>query len=230
MSRKVNAIKAAAVALGWASATTDMTSNNVSGVLKEIAVLLGTAQSVGEIRANSVAEVVQYIADNYGSEEKEPFNLAATGTHATIVVKRKGKTISPAADILYNGDVLTITATAAEGYALTALTVNGTAFESGSTFTVNGHNVTIAATGSALYDLTVTAGENTSVTVKSGDETVTPGENAIYAGQELTVTATAAEGYELSTFTVNGDSAESPAAVTVAADVTIVTAATAEQQ
>lgn len=152
MSRKTDALKKALVALGHGSNVSEYTSDTTAGVLKELAVKLECASSAAEIRANGITEVLTYIANNYGSEEHEPFNLAATTTHATVTVKRNGKTVTAGADKLYNGDKLTITAEAAEGYDLTTLTVNGTAIESGDTFTVNGHNVSIVATGTEHVD------------------------------------------------------------------------------
>lgn len=147
MSKKTDALKRVLVALNHGSDVSEYTSNTEAGVLKELAVKLECAASVGEIQVNATADVLNYIADNYGSEEKEPYNLARTETHATVTVKRNGKAVTDGADKLYNGDKLTITAEAAEGYEITTLTVNGTAIESGDVFTVNGHNVTIVATG-----------------------------------------------------------------------------------
>lgn len=147
MSKKTDALKKALVALGHGSSVSDYTGDTVAGVLKELAVELGCAPSVGAIRVTGITDVLEYIAENYDSEEKEPYDLTITKTKATVTVKKNGKTITAGADRLYNGDKLTITAEAEEGYDLTTLTVNGTTIESGDTFTVNGHNVTIVATG-----------------------------------------------------------------------------------
>lgn len=148
----LNALKKVAVALGFGSSVSEYTGNDVVCVLKEMAVKMECAESVNDIKGYTVDQVLNYIADNYGQEEKEPFDLAITPTHATVTVKRKGKTISAGSDILYNGDKLTITATAEEGYDLTTLTVNSETIESGDVFTVSGHNVTIVATGTETPD------------------------------------------------------------------------------
>lgn len=145
MSVKTNAIKKVAVALGYGSAS-DFKGSTVVAVLKEIAVKLECAPSVDSIQSNSIVGVLNYIADNYGSEEKEPYDLTVTPTHATVTVKRNNKTISPDADILYNGDKLKITVTADEGYGISVLTLNDETIESGDTYTVDGENVTIVAT------------------------------------------------------------------------------------
>lgn len=148
MSVKTNALKKVAVALGYGSAS-DFNGTTVVAVLKEIAVKLECAASVNEIPYNGIVGVLNYIADNYGSEEKEPYDLTVTPTHATVTVKRNNKNVSAGADVLYNGDKLKITVAADEGYEITTLTVNGEDIESGDTFTVNGSNVTIVATGTS---------------------------------------------------------------------------------
>lgn len=145
MSVKTNAIKKVAVALGYGSAS-DYKGATVVAVLKELAVKLQCAQSVGEIPYNSTVGVLTYIADNYGSEEKEPYDLTITKTHATVTVKRGNKTLSAGADQLFNGDKLKITVEADEGYSMSTFTVNGESIESGDTVTVSGHNIAIVAT------------------------------------------------------------------------------------
>lgn len=147
MAKKVEAIKKLAVALNFGQLS-DYTATNVVGVLKQLAVQAQCAASVDEIRTNSIAGIIDYIAENYGSEVKEPYDLGISETHATVTIKRNGKTIEAGNDILYNGDKLTITAAADEGYTLDTLTVNGEAFTSGNKFTVNGHNVAIVASAS----------------------------------------------------------------------------------
>lgn len=149
MSKKTDALKKLAVALGYGSAVSEYTGTTVTYVLKEIAVKMQCAPSVDNIRETGIVGILNYIADNYDTEEKEPYDLTVTKTHATVTVKRKGKTISPASDILYNGDKLTITAEADEGYELTTFTVNGEDIDSGDTVTVDGHHIAIIATAEA---------------------------------------------------------------------------------
>ena len=59
-------------------------------------------------------------------------------------MKRAGKTIAAGTQI-YSDDVLKITATAESGYTLDTLTVNGTAFTSGQTYTVEGNTAIVAS-------------------------------------------------------------------------------------
>lgn len=95
---------------------------------------------------------------------------------------------------------VTVTATAARGYKLVSITVNGTAIE-GNTFTVDGATV-VSATfekDPLFRSVTTATAENGSVTVDVANA---------YDGETVTVTATAAEGYELDYVTVNGEAIE----------------------
>lgn len=149
---KVEALKKMLVAFGYGSNVSEYSGNTVATVLKEFAVKAECAVKVGDIKTYDIVGIMNYIVNNKGSEEHEPFDLTITDTNATVAVKRKNKTVSEGSDILFNGDVLTITATVAEGYDLTTLTVNGTTIESGDKVTVNGHNITIVATGTEHVD------------------------------------------------------------------------------
>ena len=73
------------------------------------------------------------------------FDLGRTATGCTVAVTKGGTPVSDGEDVLSYGDVITITATASDGYTLKTLTVNGESFESGETLTV-GDDVTIVAT------------------------------------------------------------------------------------
>ena len=95
---------------------------------------------------------------------------------------------------------VTVTATAARGYKLVSITVNGTAIE-GNTFTVDGATV-VSATfekDPLFRSVTTATAENGSVTVDVANA---------YDGETVTGTATAAEGYELDYVTVNGEAIE----------------------
>lgn len=153
MNRKVEALQKLLVAMVEGAQASDFTATSVAGTFKELAVKVGVVSSVDEVPVNSIASIMNFISDNIAdNEENEPFDLTVTKTHATVTVKRGGKTIAAGRDILYNGDKITITATADEGYALETLTVNGTAFTSGKTFTVNGHNVAIVASAAETQE------------------------------------------------------------------------------
>lgn len=152
------------------------------------------------------------------------------GNNSTLAVEKLGSSLSDG-DLVYYGDVLNVAFAPATGYDVVC-TVNGTAVETtGYDFTVPlGGDVSIATVATIkMLKLTITQGDNTTVEVTSGDgEDVVTYSNGDYIayGTELTITATAAEGYTLSTFTINAEDATSPAEHVVDDNVAIVTAAT----
>ena len=75
------------------------------------------------------------------------YDLAVSETACTIVVTKNGTVINEGTDVLVTGDVITVTATADEGKSMSALTLNGADFTSGSTHTVAG-DVTIVGAAS----------------------------------------------------------------------------------
>lgn len=83
-------------------------------------------------------------------------------------------------------------------------------------------------TPDSRFDLSISVGEHTVVGVSSASGSVAEGENVLKKGDILTVTATPAEGYVLSKFTINGVSATSGDTVTVSSDIYIVTEAEVE--
>lgn len=79
------------------------------------------------------------------------------------------------------------------------------------------------------YALTITQGENTTVTVKDSDGNEHENGADIGVGTVLIITAKAAEGHTLSTFTVNETASTSPMVHTVVGAVSIVTEAMVEE-
>ena len=148
---KVNALKKMLVAFGYGSDVSEYSGITIATVLKEFAVKAECATSVNDIKSYDIVSIMNYIADNYGSEENEPFDLEVTGTNVTVTVKRKNKVIEPGSDILFTGDKLTITAEPEEGYNLTTLTVNDETIESGDKVTVS-KNVEIVAIATSPHD------------------------------------------------------------------------------
>lgn len=152
------------------------------------------------------------------------YNLTVSADdHCSVSVTKNGVAVTPGTNAITAGDVLTITATPNAGYKMKTLTVGGESFTSGNTVTVSG-NLTIAATSEALatYNLSVTADEHCTVAVTKGGVAVTPGSNAITEGDVLTITATAAEGYQIASLTVGGEAFVSGNTVTVSGNVTVV--------
>jgi hypothetical protein len=76
------------------------------------------------------------------------------------------------------------------------------------------------------FELTITAGDNTTIAVKDGDGNEYENGDDIEIGTAILITAAADEGYELTTFTVNEVEKPSPDIHIVSGAVTIVTEAT----
>ena len=174
-----------------------------------------------------VEDVVKYlkgvlaIAKDDQSSRKFDLTLDKTGT-CTVAYEVNGETASAGANVLKYGDKLEITVTAGTGYTITKLQVNGKDYTSGTEITVDTDiAVTVIATLNT-YDLSVTADEHCTIAVTKGGEAVTAGEDAISYGDVLTITATAGEGYQIATLTVNGDAFTSGNTVTVSGNVTVV--------
>lgn len=217
---KVDSLKKMLVAFGYGSNVSDYSGITVATVLKEFAVKAECATSVKDIKKYDISSILTYIADNKGSEEHEPFDLEVTETNVTVTVKQKNKVITPGDDVLYKGNI-TVTAEPDEGYDLDTLTANETDIESGDKVTVNG-NVEIVATATLkTFDLGRTATECT-ISVTKGGEAVLDGEGALSYGDEITITATAEEGKEMTTLTVNGEAFTSGETLTVSGDITII--------
>lgn len=81
------------------------------------------------------------------------------------------------------------------------------------------------------YDLTVTKGAHTNLTLKLNGSTLAAStkSDAFKKGDRLEISASAASGYHLTTFTVNGDDVTGSTVIQVTDDVTIVTAAEANE-
>ena len=82
----------------------------------------------------------------------KPFtrNLSRTATNCSVTVTKGTTTITDGDNKVSDEDILTITATASDGYELSTLTVNGDDFVSGEDFTVDGSNVVIVATATEI--------------------------------------------------------------------------------
>ena len=80
MIKKVDALKKLAVALGFGSDVSDYKGETVVAVLKEMAVKMECTSDVDCIHVHDTTRLLNFIADNYGSEEKEPYDLIETKT------------------------------------------------------------------------------------------------------------------------------------------------------
>ena len=100
--------------------------------------------------------------------------------------------------VLY-GTELTIVATPAEGYELTALTANSTDILATKKFTVTANTEVKATFTKKTFAVTLTKEGEGTLTATGADDL-----NAVPYGTELTIEATPAEGYELKALTANG--------------------------
>jgi hypothetical protein len=174
-----------------------------------------------------------YDASSYGGALDLTTNLPHTlnltaGTGSTLAVAI-GATAQADGDLVYSGDSLTVTYAADTGYEEEACFINGVAASSSpATFVVPvGGDVFIESSASIqMFELTLTVGENTTLTVVDASDNEYADGDMIPYGTELTVTAAAADGFTLSTFTINTVAKTSPASHTATDAVTIVTAAT----
>lgn len=161
------------------------------------------------------------LAEADQSSRKFDLTLDKTGT-CTVTYEVNDESASAGANVLKYGDTLSITVTAGTGYEITKLQVNGKDYTSGTDITVDTDIAVTVIASLIKYDLSVTADENCTVTVTKGGQAVTAGEDAITYGDVLTITATAGEGYQIATLTVNGEAFTSGNTVTVSGNVAVV--------
>ncbi len=91
-------------------------------------------ESTHQITMSAKSSVDAYFKEIERFDLTVPANLE----HGSIVVERAGQQVIPGDDALAFGDVITISATAEDGYLLTSLLVNGEEFASGESLTVKG--------------------------------------------------------------------------------------------
>ena len=110
------------------------------------------------------------------------------------------------------GTELTIEATPATGYELTALTANGTDILATKKFTVTA-DTEVKATFAKTFAVTLTKEGEGTLTATGADDL-----KAVLEGTELTIVATPAAGYELKALTANGTDILATKKFTVTAD------------
>ncbi len=124
-------------------------------------------------------------------------------TYAVTLTKEgEGTLTATGADDLnavLEGTELTVVATPAEGYELTALTANSTDILATKKFTVTAATEVKATFTKKTYAVTLTKEGEGTLTATGADDL-----NAVPYGTELTIEATSAAGYELKALTANG--------------------------
>jgi len=105
-----------------------------------------TKFTINGVNAQSGDTVVVSSDVSIVTEATQAFDLAVSASHATVSVTADGESVSAGEEVLLIGQKLKVTATPAEDYELTTLTLNGTAIESGAEITVSA-DVSIVAEG-----------------------------------------------------------------------------------
>ena len=171
---------------------------------------------VVEANTEIVATFAEVPPTMYTVSWTEPENGTLTVTTDTGTLQ-SGATVEA-------GTSITVTATPDEGYELETLTVGGKTFTSGESYVVEANTeieATFAEVPPTMYTVSWKA-DNCDITVKTAEGTTVENGDEVAEGTELTITATAADGYELESLTVNGDDFENGTTWKVAGDVTIV--------
>ncbi|WP_297118081.1 T9SS type A sorting domain-containing protein, partial [uncultured Porphyromonas sp.] len=137
----------------------------------------------------------------------------------TLTKEGEGTLTATGADDLTavpDGTELTIGATPAEGYELTALTANGTDILATKKFVVKEATEVKATFTKMAFAVTLTKEGEGTLTATGADDL-----DAVPRGTELTIVATPAEGYELTALTANGTDILASKKVVVTSDLTI---------
>ena len=202
-------------------------SEIIESLEKKITVLRARNEINVSLRIDHVVpyleELLSIAKDDISSRK---FDLLSSATGCSLAYEVGGESVSAGANVLTYGDVLKITATPSSHYVLSSLKVNGEDFVSGHTIKVDTDLSVVAVAEPETFDLTVTAGEHSTITVTRNGVAVVAGEDVISYGDVLTISASAAEGYTLSSLTVGGEDFVSGQTLTVSGDVVIVSAAT----
>lgn len=151
---------------------------------------------------------------------KHTLSISA-GTGSSIIVQRTSSNVLSTGtlsngDTIYEGDKLTITFTASDGYNIATHTVNGSSYTSGGSYTVpqslSGNTLRVVSTATVKsYTLSISAGTGSTITVnrtsspKQGASTGNLSSGAtIYHFDILQISFSANTGYNVGTLTVNG--------------------------
>ena len=141
-----------------------------------------------------------------------------------VSVYGTGETVENGATVPY-GTSVDIVATPAAGYELEGITINGEPYEStGFGYVVAGDlniEATFVEAPVTMYTVSWKA-DNCDIKVETAEGTTVDNGGEVAEGTELTITATAVDGYELESLTVNDEAFENGATWTVVGDVTIV--------
>lgn len=180
------------------------------------------------MRIDSIIEFLEGVKDDViDAQENQKFDLHRTATNCVITILDKdNNAITDGSNKLKYGDVIKISVLADTGYTNATISVNGLPFTSGNTMVVKTDLTIVGNATAETYFLERTATNCTITVLDSDNEPITDGANKLTYGDVITISAVASEGYELTTFTVNGTDYISGSSTTVRGNFTIIGTAT----
>ena len=148
----------------------------------------------------------------------------------TISYSADGDSINAGANKLVYGDTLVITVVPATGYTITKLQVNGKDYVSGTEIFVD-KDINVEVVSSVnTYNLTLSPAEHSSISVLKGSTPVSAGTGVIAYGDQLVISATAEEGYMITSLNINGEDYVGDQTVTVTGNITVTTTVTTSEE
>ena len=162
-----------------------------------------------------------------GSQDEQKYDLLVNGSHIHFTFEVGSDQVYQGPNVLNFGDVLKITAEAQTGYEITSLLVNGSAFTSGNTITINdttcpeGWLVVVGTSQSLGFDLSrsiTTQAQHGTITVTDAttSDPIADGSMVLTQGQTINITFACDNGYLVQEFLINGvDYATTPPEQTV---------------
>lgn len=215
-------------------------ANNNAQIISSIISLVDKKITILEAREKinvsmRIDEIIPFLKDisalakDDQSSRKFDLILDKTGS-ATVSYTINGESGSAGANVLKFGDKLVITVTAATGYTITKLKVNGKDYVSGTEITVEDDISVEVVSTLNTYNLTITPAEHTSISVLKGSTPVSAGTGVISYGDSLVISATADEGYMITSLNINGVDYVGDQTVTVTGNITVTTTAVASAE
>lgn len=145
--------------------------------------------------------------------------VTVSNTKAYVKVGEDWTTVSSSGSVTcYKNSPIVLDAEPVQGYETLTTTLGGQSISVPYTTTLSS-NSTFASSASAIPVITATVGEHG--TLKLGSYTITTGSNSVPSGN-YSWSATYDEGYELDTFTVDGEAVSIPSDIQLAQNHTVV--------
>lgn len=204
-------------------------ANKIDDVINELQKTITYLDWRDETRVTMRIDQVQKILKRVlnlaqGSQGEQKYDLLASGSHIDFTFEVGSDQVYQGPNVLNFGDVLKITAEAETGWELASLLVNGSAFTSGNTITINDTTcpqgwLTVVATANSLgFDLSRTSVAHGTITVTDATtgDAIADGSMVLTAGQTINITFAGDNGYVIHEFLINGtDYATTPPQQTI---------------